>query len=46
MVGYAVGEIVSDLAEESYHTEHELTRWRPRAKGSCYEVVTAWTHPR
>jgi hypothetical protein len=45
MVGYAVGEIVSDLAEESYHTEHELTRWRPRAKGSCYEVVTAWTHP-
>lgn len=46
MVGYAVGEILPDPSEELHSTEDELSRWTPRAKDSCYEVVTAWTHPR
>ena len=46
MIGYAVGEIASGVDEESDDSEQELTRWRPRARDSCYEVVTAWTHPR
>lgn len=46
MVGYAVGEILPDPSEDLHSTEDELSRWTPRAKDSCYEVVTAWTHPR
>lgn len=46
MVGYAVGEMVSSSGEETGEGEEEdvvtSTRWRSQ---SCYEVVTAWTHP-
>ena len=48
MVGYAVGEVIrpsSDPSEEV--SELEPTRWQPQHNtGSCYEVVTAWVHPR
>ena len=56
MVGYAVGETVkpsppdpSDVVEEEEEEEEEEepVRWQPvRGRASCYEVVTAWVHPR
>ena len=50
MVGYAVGEAVRpkpnviDDVEDS-GVESAATYYRHQ-KGSCYEVVTAWVHPR
>ncbi len=50
MVGYAVGEMVKPSAnqdgrEREEEEEEAVTRWRPRSH-DCYEVVTAWVHPR
>ena len=49
MIAYAVGE----MAKPSTHDEDEEEgeermregRWHPK-KWNCYEVVTAWVHPR
>ena len=53
MVGYAVGELAKPLelsedeVEDSLTGELELTRWHPQhGQDDCYEVVTAWVHPR
>ena len=49
MVGYAVGEMMKPLREdfEDVHVgERNVTRWRPNKMDQCYEVVTAWVHPK
>ena len=50
MVGYAMGEIAKPALKEEEKGEEEgggrtLTRWYPN-DSDCYEVVTAWVHPR
>lgn len=55
MIGYAVGEVIkpSDEIEEStvvgdsVDGEEESNRWHPQHnQATCYEIVTAWVHPR
>lgn len=50
MVGYAMGEIAKPALKKEEEGEEEgggrtLTRWYPN-DSDCYEVVTAWVHPR
>ena len=54
MVAYAVGEqmkpasarkVAGQEEEEGEGEEEEEGRWRGMGD-SCYEVVTAWVHPR
>lgn len=42
MVGYAVGEVISDEKGEEEEGEVRLGR---HGSQKCYEVVTAWVHP-
>ena len=48
MVGYAVGEIAKtrDHSEQEEDGEGQVSRWHPGGSTQCYEVVTAWVHPR
>ena len=47
MVGYAVGELAKPLELSEDEVEDSLTRWHPQhGQDDCYEVVTAWVHPR
>ena len=53
MIGYAVGEVAKPLPQQSEDVdeeeeeEEEPARWEHRrGRASCYEVVTAWVHPR
>ena len=43
MIGYAVGEMVRTVGGEE--GDEPEPRWRP-SSNDCYEVVTAWVHPR
>ena len=44
LVGYAVGEMVVS-SESDGDGEDSGDRWRP-STGDCFEVVTAWVHPK
>ena len=48
-VGYAVGEVPNPVAmgDDSEEVEQRgvAARWRPLDQ-DCYEIVTAWVHPR
>ena len=40
-------EVEDGEEEEEEEEEEEPGRWQPgRGRASCYEVVTAWVHPR
>ena len=47
MVGYAVGEIIgtSTHNEIEDHNREQAVSCTPQST-NCYEVVTAWVHPR
>ena len=51
MVGYAVGETIKPSAQDEIEDLEDSNReliisCPPAQKTNCYEVVTAWVHPR
>ena len=44
-MAYAVGEVVGPARSDGEEEEERGERWRP-STGDCYEVVTAWVHPK
>ena len=49
MVGYAVGETVDYTSTTSENEEEgsgAVVEKQPSSHLNCYEVVTAWVHPR
>jgi len=45
MIAYALGEMAKPTWEGEEVEEELPVRWHP-ASLNCYEVVTAWVHPR